>query len=253
MKPLSQPAPICWLALVAGALTAHGQMAWDTTAGGGDATRVFEFPVHQAIPDGNLSGLANTQPLPASFAPIRSVAVTVVLKPLGEGGFLGDLYATLAHDGGGYSVLLNRPGKHPGRPFGYSDDVTASVTLADEADADIHHYRLTLTGDEFVPLTSPLTGRWQPDGRTVDPLRVTTLDLRDATLASFTGANPAGNWTLFVADVSGGGQYELDSWSLAVTVIPEPGGVLGALALGVLGWVMLQRHSERRRRPGSQF
>ncbi|MBE7499220.1 MAG: PEP-CTERM sorting domain-containing protein [Verrucomicrobiales bacterium] len=249
MKPLPELAPIRWLALVTGALTVHGQMAWDVGGMGGAATSVFAFPVNQAIPDGDLSGLANTQTLPASSAPIRSVAVTLVLTPLGEGGFTGDLYATLAHDGGGYSVLLNRPGKHPGRPFGYSDDVAVNVTLADDAEADIHHYRLTLTGSEVLPLTSALTGRWQPDGRPVDPLLVTASDLRDATLASFTGVNQAGNWTLFVADVSGGGEYQLDSWSLAVTVIPEPGGVLGALALGALGWVMLQRRRERRRPP----
>jgi subtilisin-like proprotein convertase family protein len=248
MKPLPKLAQSRCLALVAGALTAHAQPAWGLGGLGGDATSVFAFPVNQAIPDGNFSGLANTQTLPASFAPIQSVAVTVVLTPLGEGGFMGDLYATLAHDGGGYSVLLNRPGKQPGRAFGYSDDVTVSVTLADDAAADIHQYRLTLTGNEFLPLTSALTGRWLPDGRNTDPLLVSTSDLRDATLASFNGANQAGNWTLFVADVSGGGEYQLDSWSLAVTVIPEPGGVLGALALGALGWVILQRRGERRRR-----
>lgn len=249
MKPLPELAPIRWLAVVIGTLTAHGQMAWDAGGLGGAATSVFTFPVQQAIPDGNLSGLANSQTLPASFASIQSVAVTLVLTPLGEGGFTGDLYATLAHEGGGYSVLLNRPGKQPGRPFGYSDDVAVQVTLADDADADIHHYRLTLTGSELLPLTSALTGRWQPDGRPVDPLLVTTSDLRDATLASFNGADQAGNWTLFVADVSGGGEYQLDSWSLAVTVIPEPGSILGALALGALGWVMLQRRGERRRLP----
>ncbi|MCZ7640529.1 MAG: PEP-CTERM sorting domain-containing protein [Verrucomicrobia bacterium] len=247
MKPLAELPPIRWLALLASALTAHGQMSWDVGGPGSDATRVFAFPVNQAIPDGNLSGLANTQTLPASLAPIQSVAVTLVLTPLGEGGFTGDLYATLAHEGGGYSVLLNRPGKRPGRPFGYSDDVAVRVTLADDAEADIHHYRLTLTGSELLPLTGALTGRWQPDGRPVDPLLVTTSDLRDATLASFNGANQAGNWTLFVADVSGGGEFQLESWSLAVTVIPEPGGILGALALGALGWVMLQRRGERRR------
>lgn len=215
-------------------------------AGSGPASAAISFNVGQAVPDGDFSGLADTRTLPASLAPIQSVAVTLVLTPMGEGGFMGDLYATLAHDGGGYGVLLNRPGKRAGSPFGYSDDLNVSISLADDGAADVHQYRLTLTGSEVVPLTGALTGRWQPDGRAVDPLLVTSADPRVATLASFVGANQEGDWTLFVADVSGGGEYRLDSWSLSLTFVPEPESALGVLALGALGWVMFRRRLDRR-------
>jgi hypothetical protein len=154
---------------------------------------------------------------------------------------VGDLYATLVHAGGGYGVLLNRLGRRSGSPFGYSDDAAVHVTLADDAAADIHQYRLTLTGSEAVPLAGALTGRWQPDGRTADPLSVTAASFREATLGSFAGVNPEGSWTLFIADVSGGGEYRLDSWTLAVTLVPEPGRVGVVLALAALGWVTLRR------------
>lgn len=218
--------------------------------GGGSASgptpQVFSFVVNKAVPDADLSGLADSQVLPPSLGLIQSVAVTLVLRPLGEGGFMGDLYATLTHEAGGYGVLLNRPGRRSGSPFGYSDDLAVGVTLAEDGTADIHQYRLTLTGSELVPLTGTLTGRWQPDGRSTDPLAVLSTDARAAGLASFAGDDPAGLWTLFIADVSGGGEYRLDSWSLSVTPVPEPSGVVAVFALGALAWVLHQRRRDRR-------
>lgn len=194
----------------------------------------FTFSVNQDVPDGDLSGLADAHLLPAGPAPIQSVAVTLHLAPRGDGGFLGDLYATLTHLTDGYAVLLNRSGRIPERPFGYSDGVPVQITLADTAPADIHHYRLTLLGDETLPLNAPLTGLWQPDGRTTDPRSVLGTDPRTALLASFSGSEQEGLWTLFVADVSSGGEFRLEGWSLAITYIPEPGtGALLGLALGL--------------------
>jgi hypothetical protein len=43
---------------------------------------------------------------------------------------------------------------------------------------------------------------------------VTSANPRDALLGSFVGVNAAGRWTLFVADVSDGGEYRLESWTL---------------------------------------
>lgn len=192
----------------------------------------FTFSVGLTVPDGDLSGLADTRRLPAGPAPIHSVAVTLQLTSLGEGGFFGDLYATLTRLSDGYAVLLNRSGRSAGRPFGYSDGGPVQITLTDGAPADIHRYRLVLQGEEETPLNGPLTGRWQPDGRAADPLEVLDTHPRSAMLVSFSGAELAGDWTLFVADVSGGGEYRLDAWGLEVTYIPEPGtGVLLGLAL----------------------
>ncbi len=202
----------------------------------------FTFSVGQAVPDGDLSGLADTRQLPAGPAPIQSVAVTLQLTPLGEGGFFGDLYATLTRLADGYAVLLNRSGRRAERPFGYSDGGPVHITLTDSAPADIHRYRLVLPGGENTPLSGPLTGLWQPDGRAVDPLEVLDTHPRTAMLVSFSGTELAGDWTLFVADVSGGGEFRLDAWGLEVTYIPEPGtgGLLG------LAWVLCAWFPPRR-------
>lgn len=204
----------------------------------------FTFPVNRAVPDGDLSGLADTQTLPAGPAPIQSVAVTLQLTPPGEGGFFGDLYATLTRLTDGHAVLLNRSGRTPERPFGYSDGGPVQITLTDVAPADIHHYRLTLLGDEATPLPGPLTGLWQPDGRATDPLSVLGTDPRTAALVNFSGSDLEGVWTLFVADVSGGGEFRLDAWGLEVTFIPEPAsGLLLWLGLGGLAWQGVRRRT----------
>lgn len=204
----------------------------------------FIFAVNRAVPDGDLSGLSDSQTLSAGPAPIFSVAVTLQLTPLGEGGFFGDLYAALVHSADGYAMLLNRSGRSADRPFGYSDGVPVHINLSDAAPADIHTYRLTLQGDEAVPLNAPLTGLWQPDGRAVDPLRVLDTHPRTATLARFSGSELEGLWVLFVADVSGGGEFRLDARGLEVTYIPEPGsGRLLELGLGAFAWHILRRRA----------
>lgn len=198
--------------------------------------QIFTFSVQQPVQDGDLSGLADARELPAGPAPVQSIAVTLHLTPLGDGGFLGDLYATLTHHADGYAVLLNRPGRTPERPFGYSDGGPVQITLTDAAPADIHHYRLTLLGDEVTPLAGPLTGLWQPDGRATDPLSVLGSDPRTATLVNFSGGVQEGLWTLFVADVSTGGEFRIEGWSLEITYIPEP-GTAALLGLGFGLWL----------------
>ncbi len=221
---------------------AMGVLCLLVTRGGepGSAPAVFHFEVNREVPDGDLSGLADVRTLPSLGAEISRITVTLQLSPVGAGGFLGDLYATLSHVGGGYAVLLNRPGRSPELPFGYSDGVSARVTLADDALADIHQYRLTLHGSHAIPLSDSLTGLWQPDGRTTDPLEVISQDPRPARLGTFEGADSAGEWVLLVADVSGGGVHWLESWSLSITPVPEPRIVVLMGLLG-LGWMTRRR------------
>ncbi len=224
--PLS-PGPVAWSLLGAALLAV-------STLRAQPPPHTFTFSVQQVVPDGNLSGLADPRELPPGPAPIQSVAVTLTLSPLGDGGFFGDLYATLTRLTDGYAVLLNRPGRTPERPFGYSDGGPVQITLTDAAPADIHHYRLTLLGDETLPLNAPLIGPWQPDGRATDPLSVLSTDPRTATLVNFSGREQEGLWTLFVADVSTGGEFRLEDWSLEFTYIPEPAsGALLVLGLGL--------------------
>ena len=94
------------------------------------------------------------------------------------------------------------------------------MTFADAtAGADIHNYRLfALIGG------GPLTGVWSSDGRNVNPLVALDTTPRTAFLTSFNGANPNGEWTLFVADLSPTGTARVESWRLEVTgeTVPEP-------------------------------
>jgi len=204
--------------------------------------------LNTAIPDNTSTGLAATLNVTGT-APVTSVSVSLNLSvPAGQAGWFGDLYAYVQH-GSGLAVLLNRPGRTDGNDTGYADGQSASLTFADgAANGDIHSYRFTLFGDENTALSGPLTGTWAPDGRAVDPGTVLATDPSSATLSQFNGVNPMGTWTLFLADLSGGGQYQLDSWSLTlndITPVPEPatlGVVFGAALLGFAAW----RRQERR-------
>lgn len=219
--------------VTAAVLLLVGGARLDAEAAEGFTPRTFTFPVQAWIPDGNDSGLADARTLPAGPAPILSLGVILQLSPHPDGAFLGDLFVSLTGPTAGYSVLLNRPGRAPDRPFGYSDGVSVHITLNDAASAEVHTYRLTLTGDENIPLNAPLTGLWQPDARATDPASVVTGDPRTALLGSFAGLEQAGTWVLFAADVSGGGQYRLDAWSLEVHYVPEP-STPGLLILALL-------------------
>jgi hypothetical protein len=127
---------------------------------------------------------------------------------------------------------------------GYGDP-GFDVTLDDQApNGDIHSYRATIFGNHNIPLGGPLTdalyGPWSPDARRDDPSVVTLENTahRDATLSGFNGSPVGGDWTLFLADTSVGGQVMLDKWSLEITAIavPEPAGWLPAafIALAAL-------------------
>ncbi len=207
--------------------------------------QLFELgPVNQPIPDGSSSGVIsalNVSGLPPELTGIR---VRLTLAPGIGGGFAGDLFVTLQH-GNGLSVLLNRPGSSADRPFGYGDSQTFEVSLRDLASHDIHDYRLPITGSAVVPLSTPLTGEWQPDGRPGDPGVNPWASPRTAMLDVFEGTDPNGTWTLFLSDLSVGGAYELKTWSLEITAVPEPEWAAVVAGLGLLTWAV------RRSRLGS--
>lgn len=200
------------------------------------------------IPDGEPEGVATAINVLGSNDLIAHIRLTLeVYDPLNNG-FNGDLYVTLSH-GSGFSVLLNRVGRSTENLFGYSDSGLSLVTFDDFAPAgDVHTYRQTLFGSDSVALSGSLTGTWQPDGRTTDPGSVLTLDARPAKLASFNGENMNGEWTLFMADMSPGGQSQLKSVKLEVTTVPEP----ATLFLGMIGAAVLcfgAMRSKRKRMP----
>jgi subtilisin-like proprotein convertase family protein len=201
-------------------------------------TTQYDFTgLNLAIPDASLSGLGNEQSVTSAEQVIQSLTVTVDIQGTGDGAFNGDYYAYLTH-GSGFAVLLNRAGKTSGDATGYGDNGYNSLTFDDgAANGDIHLYQNTLAPSG----NGALTGIWAPDGRSVNPTTVLDTDGRSATLGSFAGVDPNGTWTLFIADLSGGGTAQLASWSLSITAtpVPEPsdyGLAAGAILLGLALW-----------------
>jgi len=196
-------------------------------------TYSYTFTNGAAIPDGSLSGLALSTNL-AGISPstINNVNVTLNLS----GGYNGDLYAYLAGPNGGFAVLLNRAGVSNGASaFGYGDS-GMNVTFSDGAGNDFHFYQnvggYSLNGT-----------MWQPDGRNIDPLSDPSAFLtagQTALLSSFNGTDANGTWTLFLADLSGGGQSSLISWGLDITTVPEP-STLALTALGLASAMLIIR------------
>jgi subtilisin-like proprotein convertase family protein len=176
-----------------------------------------------AIPDGSMTGWSDTRTV-SGIGNISDVSVTLNLS----GGWNGDLYAYLVH-GSGFSVLLNRVGRGTGNAPGYGA-AGMNVTLNDAAGilANIHSVSVPTSG-----------GTYQPDGRNISPLSsVATFHSASpsALLSSFNGLNPSGNWTLFIADVSGGDVSTVNGWSLQIASVPEPASLVeGSVAVLFLG------------------
>jgi subtilisin-like proprotein convertase family protein len=189
------------------------------------------------IPDGNPAGFANAQTIASSINVITKLTVQLNLSS----GYNGDLYAYLRHTtpgGTGFSVLLNRVGSTSSNSFGYSD-AGFDVTLADAAaNGDVHVYQGTLD-----PAGSALTGTWAPDGRNIDPDLSLDTTTRTALLGSFNGLSALGEWTLFLADVSGGAVSNLNSWGMTIDGLSGSfywkggnGGVWNAVSAGSSNW-----------------
>ena len=173
------------------------------------------FTVSTAIPDNNLIGLADTRTVASNITAISGVEIALSLT----GGWNGDLYAYLTH-AGGFSVLLNRPGRSLALPDG-SGSANLTVLFTDAAILDLH---------TAIPSSGPVTGTYQPDARNVDPASALDTSPRSAFLGSFVGLDPNGDWTLFIADTSPGGTAVLQSWNLTITGVPEP--TTGVLLVG---------------------
>ena len=114
------------------------------------------FVVSTAIPDNSLIGIANTRAVTSNITAITGVEIALTLT----GGWNGDLYAYLSH-AGGFSVLLNRPGRSLALPDG-SGSADLNVLFTDTATLDLH---------TAIPGSGPVNGIYQPDARNVDPAR----------------------------------------------------------------------------------
>ena len=198
-------------------------LAWSAHAG--------VINVNANIPDGSAVGWSGTATASGYLPSISDVSVNLNIS----GGYNGDLYAYLSY-GGVLVPLLNRVGVTAtggGNSFGYGD-AGFNVTLSSAGANDVHFYQ------NYSPSfngSGQLTGTWQPDGRAIDPQSSpSTFDSASrVSFGSYNGMNPNGTWTLFIADLSAGGQSQLVSWELDITAVPEPVNV----ALGIFAGVFL--------------
>jgi hypothetical protein len=223
MKPLLVLSGLCLTALGASA-----QVVENYTLG---------FENNGVIAAGNVNPWSDTESVFDNQGSIGSVTVRLDVSS----GYNGDFYAYLSH-GGVMVPLLNRVGIGTGNACGYSDG-GLNVSFSDSAANNIHFYQnvsgYSISGGAL----------WQPDGRTLNPVTSSPSSFDapgSVTLASFQGLNPNGNWTLVVADLSGGGPVAtLLSWGLTISPVPEPASVslvVGA-ALGIFGFVRRFRRS----------
>jgi len=206
-------------------------LVWACAASAQTNETSFTFNVNQWVPDANVNGLSFSTNLNITGPYINSVTVGLNIS----GGYNGDLYALLAGPNGGYVVLLNRVGiSNNASSFGYSDH-GFNITLSDSAADNVHYYQ---SFDYSLNGNGQVTGTWAPDGRYIDPMSAPSVFGSTApttSLSSLNGVNVNGTWTLFLADLSVGGQSELLNWTLDVVTVPEPSVCLiGILGLGLL-------------------
>lgn len=188
-----------------------------------------------SIPDANPSGWQNTITVSGEGSTLTSLSVNLITS----GGYNGDLYAFLSY-GNVLVPLLNRVGVGTGNAFGSSGS-GFNVTFG-ASGTDIH------TAPYVAGVTQSGT-LFQADGRVISPTSAPSAFDAAGTigLSAFYNLDPNGAWTLFVADLSGGGVASVTSWSLDITAVPEPVNVaLGAFA-GVLILFGLYRKFQARK------
>ncbi len=222
------------------------------TCGQASAALVTSYTTSIDIPDynpKNSQGISDTRFINISGAATSITGIQVALNI--DGGFNGDYYAYLRHGDTGFAVLLNRPGVTTGDHDGYGDGGLNVVFADDAINGDIHKYQSVVKPNFGVALS----GTWQPDGRRVDPNVAIDATPPSAYLSSFIGANPNGDWTLFVADNSLGEAGTLKGWGLTitttpkVTAVPEPSTLVALAVATVLFSVKLcaDRQSQKSR------
>jgi hypothetical protein len=191
--------------------------------------------VNGTITDGNLIGTVNQMSLSGLGSELTGLSVTLNLS----GGYNGDLYGYLTYNGT-MVVLLNRIGVSSSNPYG-NNTSGMTVTFSDASGGGDIHLQ-----------TGTLGSSYQADRRTVSPLGLpATFDASPtgSTLGAFNSVNPNGTWTLFLADVAGGGgNATLVGWGVDITAVPEP-TTWALLATGTLagGAVLVRRRAGLRK------
>jgi hypothetical protein len=83
------------------------------------------------------------------------------------------------------------------------------------------------------------TGTWLPDAANAGVLTAAN----SGSLPSFDGLNPNSTWTLFIADLSGGGVSTVQNWGLQMDIVavPEVETWVAAALAGAFGAFWLHR------------
>jgi subtilisin-like proprotein convertase family protein len=196
-------------------------LALTTLVGRADMTNSVSTSPNTVIPDGNPVGLVSTLNLTGMTGVASNITVALNIT----GGFNGDLYAYLVSPTGGFVVLLNRVGLSSTNAFG-AGDTGFNISLNAAFANNIHDYQSVSGYTSLLNGSGQITGNWQPDQRTISPASAPSLfDTApdgSGNLSSLYDSDPNGLWTLYVADLTGGGQSTLVSWGLTVVTVPEP-------------------------------
>lgn len=202
---------------------------------GARADWIYDY-ANQSIPDGSSVGITRTIDLSGAALNPSLVSIDIALRISGDStAFAGDLYAYLVSGSGERAVLLNRIGVTASDPFGsLANGVDVVFSLSNQDGSDIHILDDVDAG--LIDGDGRLTGRWGADGRDADPALVADTTPRTAGLESFASIDPNTEWTLFVADVSGGGEAKLDYWGVNIQAVPEPAvaSLIGLMSLVAL-------------------
>jgi subtilisin-like proprotein convertase family protein len=151
------------------------------------------------VSDGNPAGLTSRLNVSGMSGLITDTTVDLNVT----GGFNGNLYADLVSPQGKMVVLLNPAGMSSGNYFGSGNTVSLNITAGGQL-----AYTWMSASQTIAPSYSV------PDAFDAAPTSSTLADLDDS--------SPNGDWTLFVADLSGGSQSTVVSWGLTVMTVPEP-------------------------------
>jgi subtilisin-like proprotein convertase family protein len=191
------------------------------------------------IPDGTGS---NTSGAPlisvasvAGSGPIS--AVTVDFVGLAHT-FIGDVTLRLTHPNGTtFHDLQVRPGVGTGATFGFGGNFLAANT-----------YSFSDTGTDLYSTPQNLdipSGTFRTSSNPNDPGAPPTTAwayLATSLNSTFSGLDAGGNWTLEARDFAGADTGSFTSWTVNVTVVPEPTSLaLCGIAVGGLAWRRLRR------------
>ncbi len=185
--------------------------------------------------------------LPPGYDKIVDVEMSLWLNH----GAVGEVFAKLESPSGTVITIINRPGLsgaadgegRTGNNARLSPDV--EFRFYDDASVSAEEMGKDLTGIESAYVHDRSGTEYAP---------YADESIHDGGFAAFTGEDPDGTWTLYVADtaqtwmggIDSGQGGELHRWKLDITVIPEP-ATLAVFGMG--GALLAARRRSRRGLP----